>query len=105
MSDIVQVVLSVLTVVGAMAAVRYEMRSRVDGLNKEVIALQDRKIALLTAELGAERAMREKQGVEIAEMKATVEEQARTIARLEREKRETSGSHRRGADSAEDWEE
>jgi hypothetical protein len=102
-SDMVQVVLSVLTVVGAMAAVRYEVRSRVDGLNKEVVALQDRKIALLTAELGAERAMREKQGVEIAELKATVEEQARTIARLEREKRATF--HRRGAEDAERQEE
>jgi hypothetical protein len=86
-SDVAQVALSVLTVVGSMFAVRYEMRSRVDSLNKEVVALQDRKIALLTEQLSAEREMRKKLEGQVDELKQTVQEQAVMIARLEVERR------------------
>jgi hypothetical protein len=41
------------------AAVRYEVRSRVDSLNQQVIGLQDRKIKLLTDELEAVKAKAE----------------------------------------------
>jgi hypothetical protein len=57
MTDYLQIFISIMasagTIVGAMAAVRYEVRSRVDSLNQQVIGLQDRKIKLLTDELQA----------------------------------------------------
>jgi len=89
--DLVQVIVSLLTaavtVVGSVYAVRYEVRSRVDALNKQVVELQDRKIRLLDEQLATEREVRLKLESRVAELAATVQEQALTIARLEREKR------------------
>jgi hypothetical protein len=65
LSELVQVVLSFCTVVGAVYAVRIEVRSRVEGLNQQVIALQDRKIKLLEEEVG-------KASKRIFELEATV---------------------------------
>ena len=79
----IQLVLGLLTVAGTMYSVRYEVRSRVDALNREVIALQDRKIKLLEQDLAGAREQLARNEGEIAELRRTVEQQARTIARLE----------------------
>ena len=79
----IQLVLGLLTVAGTVFSVRYEVRSRVDALNREVIALQDRKIKLLEQDLAGAREQLQRNDVEIADLRRTVEQQARTIARLE----------------------
>ncbi len=79
----IQLVLGLLTVAGTMYSVRYEVRSRVDALNREVIALQDRKIKLLEQDLAGAREQLARNEGEISELRRVVEQQARTIARLE----------------------
>jgi len=63
MTDYLQIFISVIgsagAIAGSVAAVRYEVRSRVDSLNQQVIGLQDRKIKLLTDELQAVKAKAE----------------------------------------------
>jgi hypothetical protein len=49
----IQIALGMITIVGAVYAVRMEAKSRLDSLNQSVIGLQDRKIKLLTDQLGA----------------------------------------------------
>ena len=83
METAIQLALGLLTVVGTVYSVRYEVRSRVDALNREVIALQDRKIKLLEQDLAGAREQLQRNDVEIADLRRTVEQQARTIARLE----------------------
>ncbi len=57
MSDPLQIFVSLCgsigTIAGAVYAVRYEVRKRVDDLNQQVISLQDRKIKLLEEALSA----------------------------------------------------
>lgn len=92
LSDYVQIILSILTIVGAMYAVRYEVRSRVDNLNQQVIELQDRKIRLLGDELAAVRA---KAAVDLAERDKRITELEGTVQTLLRERDERRRSNRR----------
>ena len=59
-------------------------RSRRHAPNREVIALQDRKIKLLEQDLAGAREQLARNDGEISELRRVVEQQARTIARLER---------------------
>jgi len=92
MTDYLQIFISVLgsaaTIAGAVAAVRYEVRSRVDSLIQQVIGLQDRKIKLLTDELQAVKAKAEADLAErdkrIAELEGAVKVLTERLTRRSR---------------------